>query len=122
MKSRLFPPAVIFLIARIVSAQTAAHPFQITKITRSLISTPEYQYEGADTFRTNPRDRWLAIDVEFSATPAFTKELTFKYYILVNGQLLTGEVTHVNILGGRELHSVMYVPPRTWLTSPGIGR
>ena len=41
-----------------------------------------------------------------------TDELTFKYYILFNGNLLTGEVTHVNIPAGRESRSVMYVPPR----------
>jgi len=34
----------------------------------------------------------------------------FKYYILFNGRLLTGEVTHVNISGGLN-RSVMYVLP-----------
>ena len=46
------------------------------------------------------------------ALPALTDEATFKYFILIGGKLLTGEVTHVNILAGKELHSVMYVPPR----------
>ena len=44
--------------------------------------------------------------------PEFTEEATFKYYILVGGKLLTGEVTHVSIAAGRSLRSVMYVPPR----------
>jgi hypothetical protein len=39
--------------------------------------------------------------------------LTFKYYILLNGKLLTGEVTHTNIPAGRDNRSVMYVSPRT---------
>jgi len=52
------------------------------------------------------------VEVEFTATPELTDELTFKYYILFNGSLLTGEVTHVNIPAGRENRSVMYVPPR----------
>ena len=47
----------------------------------------------------------------FVSVPEFTDELTFKYSILINGELLTGEVTHVNIPAGRENHSVMYVPP-----------
>ena len=51
------------------------------------------------------------MDVQFSATPEFTDELTFKYYILIGGRVLIGEVTHVNILAGRQLYSVMYVPP-----------
>jgi hypothetical protein len=41
----------------------------------------------------------------------FTDELTFKYFVLLSGKVLTGEVTHVNIPAGRENRSVMYVPP-----------
>jgi hypothetical protein len=52
------------------------------------------------------------VEVQFTATPQFTDELTFKYYILFNSNLLTGEVTHVNIPAGRENRSVMYVSPR----------
>ena len=61
---------------------------------------------------TNQRDRWLEVEVEFTSTPEFTDELTFKYYILVNGKLLTGEVTHMNVTAGRDNRSVMYVPPK----------
>ena len=52
------------------------------------------------------------MEVEFAATPEFTDELTFKYFILLNGKLLTGEVTHVNVAAGRENRSVMDVSPR----------
>jgi len=52
------------------------------------------------------------VEVEFIAAPNWTDELTFKYYVLFNGNLLTGEVTHVNIPAGRENRSVMYVSPR----------
>ncbi len=93
-------------------AQNRAPELQLTKITRNLIATPEFNYSGAETFRTNTRDRWLEVEVEFAAVPEFTEEATFKYFILINGKLLTGEVTHVNIVAGKELHSVMYVPPR----------
>jgi hypothetical protein len=89
--------------------------FQITKISRNLITTPQYQYTGAQQYTANQRDRWLEVEVEFAAAPEFTDELTFKYYILVNGKLLTGEVTHVNIAGGRDIRSVMYVSPKTLL-------
>jgi hypothetical protein len=86
--------------------------FKITKITRSLISAPQFAYTGGQSYQTDQRDRWLQVEVEFTATPELTDELTFKYYILFNGSLLTGEVTHVNIPAGRENRSVMYVPPR----------
>ncbi len=95
-----------------VSAQNRALDFQVTKITRNLIASPEFNYSGAETYRTNSRDRWLQVEVEFASALEFTEELTLKYFILLNGKLLTGEVTHVNILGGKELRSVLYVPPR----------
>jgi hypothetical protein len=101
-------------LADSVAAQTRpVADFQITKINRNLVSTPQFSYTGAQQYPTNQRDRWLEVEVEFSATPAFTDELTFKYFILLNGKLLTGEVTHTNIAAGRENRSVMYLSPRT---------
>ncbi|MBA3833184.1 MAG: hypothetical protein H0X34_15080 [Chthoniobacterales bacterium] len=113
MKGRRLFAAVFFAASALVSAQAPhASDFQITRIIRNLIATPEFNYSGGETFRTNERDRWLSLEVEFTAQPEFTDEATFKYYILLGGKLLTGEVTHVNILAGKELHSAMYVPPR----------
>ncbi len=108
--------AVLFLASSCLGfgqAPRVASDLRVTKITRNLIATPEYNYSGAETFRTNARDRWLAVDVEFNSTAPFTEEATFRYYILLDGKLLTGEVTHVNILPGKELHSVMYVSPHS---------
>jgi hypothetical protein len=106
--------ALLIFLPLIVSAQgRPAADFQITKITKSLVPTPQFAYSGAAQYQTNQRDRWLEVEVEFKATPELTNELTFKYYILFNGTLLTGEVTHINIPAGRENRSVMYVPPRT---------
>ena len=87
--------------------------FQITKISRNLITTPQYTYTGAQQYQANQRDRWLEVEVDFSSAPEFTDELTFKYFILINGKLLTGEVTHTNIAAGRDNRSVMYVSPKT---------
>jgi hypothetical protein len=85
--------------------------FQVIKITQNLITTPEFTYAGAGQYATDERGRWLEVEVEFSSAPEFTDELTFKYFILINGRLLAGEVTHVNIPAGRNNRSVMYVPP-----------
>ena len=38
--------------------------------------------------------------------------VTLKYFVLLNGKLLTGEVTHTNVIAGKEHRSVMYVPPK----------
>lgn len=81
--------------------------FQIIRITKNLIATPDY---GIGTYRGTANDRWLEVEVEFNAAPEWTDELTLKYYILLNGRLLTGEVTHVNVPAGTN-RSVMYVLP-----------
>ena len=103
-----------FLFATSTYGQVRAAPdFAVTKITRNLVATPQFTYSGAEQFPVNQRDRWLEVEAEFSATREYTDELTFKYFILISGKLLTGEVTHTNIAAGRENHSVMYVSPRT---------
>jgi hypothetical protein len=87
--------------------------FQVTKITRILTQSPDYTVTGSEQFQPDRDDQWLAIEVEFAAGPEFTDELTVKYFVLLNGRVLTGEVTHVHVAGGREHRSVMYIPPRT---------
>jgi hypothetical protein len=86
--------------------------FQLTKITRILTTSPDYTVSGAEQFQSERNDEWLAVEVEFAAGPEFTDELTVKYFVFLNGKVLTGEVTHVHVAGGRERRSVMYVSPR----------
>ena len=101
------------VLAGPVMAQTRGADFQMTKITKNLVSTPQFTYSGGQQYPANQRDRWLEVEVDFVAIPEFTDELTFKYFILLNGKLLTGEVTHVHVAAGRQNRSVMYVSPRT---------
>src|SRR5437764_11236955 len=94
----------------VADAQTrppAAREFQIARITKNFIPTPDY---GIGRFAGASNERWLEIEVEFNVAPQWTDELTFKYYILINRQLLIGDVTHVNIMPGLN-RSVMYVLP-----------
>jgi len=104
--------AVLFPLGVFAQAPRGGSDFQITKIYKNLITAPQFSYTGAQQYTANQRDRWLEVEVEFSAAPEFTDEATFKYFILVNGKLLTGEVTHANIAAGRDNHSVMYVSPK----------
>jgi hypothetical protein len=103
--------AAALLVPPDILAQARGGDFQINKITKNLITNPQYTYNGAEQYQANQRDRWLEVEVEFAAVPEFTDELTFKYFILINGKLLTGEVTHANVMAGRDNRSVMYVPP-----------
>lgn len=113
MRIALFVLSTLVLTEVLQGQTRPASEFQLTKINRNLVSTPEFTYTGAQQYPTNQRDRWLEVEAEFAAVPEFTDELTFKYFILLNGKLLTGEVTHTNVAAGRENRSVMYVAPRT---------
>jgi hypothetical protein len=110
MKTISLLAVAIFLPLVAFAQAPAAGDFLITKISKNLISTPQFAFTGAEQHALN-NNRWLEVETEFTAGPDFTDELTFKYYILFNGNLLTGEVTHVNILSGRGKRSVMYVAP-----------
>jgi hypothetical protein len=119
MRMGLFMFALVCVVQVVGAQPRPTAEFQLTKINRNLVSTPQFTYTGAQQYPTNQRDRWLEVEVEFSAAPAFTDELTFKYFILLNGKLLTGEVTHTNIAAGRENRSVMYVSPRALMRFMG---
>ena len=93
-------------------AQAPSGQIQITKINRNFITNPQFTYTGAEQFVSGQRDRWLEVEVEFTSTAEFADDLTMRYYILINGKLLTGEVTHTNVAGGKDRRSVMYVPPQ----------
>lgn len=110
MQRKIALTSLCFALAWSVAAQNRGGDFQITKITRDLITTPQFSYSGAEQ-QHDTHERWLRVDVQFSAFPELAEELTFKYFIMINGKVLTGEVTHVNVLAGKEHYSVMYVPP-----------
>lgn len=95
-----------------VRAQGQGGGFQITKINKNMITSPQFTYVGGEQITTNQRDYWLAIDTEFNSTVDVADDVTFKYFVLINGKILTGEVTHMNILAGRGLRSVMFASPR----------
>jgi hypothetical protein len=114
-KFQCFVSVLLLSFAFSASAQTRlpGPDFQITKIAPNFISSPQFTYTGAEQYQADLRDKWLEVEVTFSAAPEFTDELSLKYFMLINGKLLTGEVTHVNIPAARENRSVMYVTPKT---------
>jgi hypothetical protein len=95
------------------SAQVAIGPgsVKISKIEPQGVKTPEYSITGGPQKRSKV-GTWLEVEVEFETKPADIDELTFAYVIMVENNLLTGSVTHVNIPQGKDHYSVMYVSPR----------
>jgi len=103
----------IALVCGAMSALAQTRDFQLLRIAPNFISSPQFTYTGAEQHVADLRERWLEVEVTLAATPEFSDELTVKYFILFNGRLITGEVTHTNIPAGRENRSVIYVTPKT---------
>ena len=101
----------------------AGSGIDLRKITFDTQKTPDIQAGNVKTKRVDsPRD-WLEIEVEFEAKDvsprdAVIPEVIFRYYVAMtdkNNQpiVLSGDVTHVNVVAGEKYHSAAYVPPST---------
>lgn len=120
MKKLLAFPLLAFVLTGIVHGQTAVGPGDvvISKITPTGQKTPQYSIaNGAGTgpagvpAKMIQNQTWLDVEVQFATKPDLIDELTFEYSILMNGKLLTGSITHVNIAKGREHYSSAYISP-----------
>lgn len=98
-----------------VPVQVGPANIKVKKINPSVITSPEFRTDVPD--KRSPKLKWFEIEVEFDVDKIpkgqVIDELTFKYVVLFNGKLLTGEVTHVNIPNGSDHYSVMYMSPRS---------
>jgi len=102
--------ALTLLTAAAPVFSQANQEYQVKKVEVSFVTTPEYNVNPpAKQVRSQ---KWMAVDVTFDAKPEVTDELVFNYYILFNKRLFVGQVHHVSILEGRDLHSVAYMSPR----------
>lgn len=120
MKKHFVSILFAILFAWIAQGQTAVGPNDValSKITPSGQKTPQYSLaNGAGTGPAGVpakqvlNQTWLDVEVQFATRPELIDELTFDYSILLNGKLLTGTVTHVNIAKGRDHYSAVYVSP-----------
>jgi len=106
-KVALFALTMLAAAAPVFSAPAE---YDIKKVDVSFVSTPEYTVNPpAKQVRA---EKWMAVEVTFEAKPDFTDELAFNYYILFAKRLFVGQVHHVSIQKGRDLHSVAYISPR----------
>jgi hypothetical protein len=87
--------------------------YDIKKVSPAVINSPEIQFTFGPQHPQGQAGQWLEVEVQFESRVDWTDELTVKYYILLDDQCLTGDVTHIDIPKGRDLYSVMYVSPRT---------
>ena len=91
----------------------------VKKMEIEVQKTPNFQAGDVKTKNVpNPRD-WLEVEVEFTVKGDPNKvvpELLFRYYIGFKdqtgaGRVLSGDVTHINVVPGEENFSAVYVAP-----------
>ena len=103
---------------------------EVDKVNIELQKTPDFQVQNVKQKRFTPKD-WIELEVDCKAklskdekdkTKKAYGEVVFKYYAYFSGnpdpkknRVLTGEVTHVNVAIGEQLHSVMYISPQSIL-------
>lgn len=88
--------------------------FSINSIDPEVINAPRISFQGGPRTSRSPDDQWFQVEVDFRVDgDEPVDELTVRYYIYINGQLLRGEVTHVNIWPSRNVFSVVYIPPQS---------
>jgi hypothetical protein len=99
---------------------------EITKVDPQIVTTPMISYSGATQKPGRPKS-WLEIETTFAwhpriPTQKFSDDVVFNYYVLLanksaafpQGTLLTGQVTHNSVPANQnDLHTVMYLSPRT---------
>jgi hypothetical protein len=101
-------------LAMSATAQTAVGPgsVKLGKVSPEVVKTPEFNLTSGPTKRSKV-GQWLEVEVEYETKPEDIDELTFKFTILIEKKLLTGEVTYINIPKARDHYAVVYVAPRT---------
>lgn len=119
-----------FLAAAILAPGTllAQQMVQVKPGTGIEVKTPEVQTQPTPEFEAgnvktksvkSPRD-WLEVEVEFEPKGVEPRDgvlskLLFRYYVAIRTEegtkVLTGDVTHVNLMAGEKTYSSAYVSP-----------
>jgi hypothetical protein len=106
--------AIGALAASALAQGVAVSPgaIKVEKVSPAVVKTPEFQITGGQNKRYT-LGQWLEMEVEYETKIDMIDELTFAYKVQINGKLLVGEMTYVEIPKGREHYAVAYVAPRT---------
>lgn len=113
MKTYLSSLAVLLALAISASAQVPLRQgdVKINKVAPEVVRTPEFNYTGGPQKRSRV-GQWLEVEVEYETAREMIDELTFVFKVMINGKLLTGDVSYISIPKGREHYAVCYIAPR----------
>ncbi len=84
-------------------------------------NTPNFEANGPKGKNVPSPREWMEVEVEFDVDAPkdeVVKDLMFRYYIGFQDKdgrprVLTGDVTHINLVGGESYYSAVYVAPST---------
>lgn len=121
----LLAAAVVLLGVGSGAFAQATSEYKISKVDSSMPASPNFAGSGYDK-RVSKPSNWLEVEVTFewqprAKDPKYTEELTFNYYILLKnnnpqapkGTLLVGSVNLASIPQAKDMHTVVYVSPRS---------
>ncbi len=113
---KVISPCLVALlsVALTAAAQVPVSPasIKVGKVEVAAPTTPEFQISGGQNKRYR-LGKWLELEVGYETEAEEIDELTFKYTVLLERKLLTGEVTYMNILKAKDHFAVMYVSPKS---------
>lgn len=113
MKFSLLALATLVAVPLSTFAQAPIGPgsIKLDKIEPEAVNTPEFNITGGQTKRSRT-EKWLVLEVGYETKAEEIDELTFKFTVLFENKLLTGEVSYVNILKDREHFASVYISPK----------
>ncbi|MEM9016174.1 MAG: Amuc_1102 family pilus-like protein, partial [Verrucomicrobiota bacterium] len=124
MKALISTLAVLFATSFAVHAQNVqlqVGDVEVEDLEMEVQKTPDFEASGVkDKDVPNPRD-WLEVEAKFKIDgrdDVVVPELLFRFYIGFKDQsgaprVLTGDVTHKNMVAGEDYFSAVYVAPST---------
>ena len=107
--------AIVLLACALPCFAQQANDIVIKKVEVDFPPTPEFA-TNIPALRA-PVQKWVKMETVFDSAADFTDELAFTYYVLFGEpgreRVLVGNVTNVSIVKGRDLHTVMYISPKS---------
>jgi hypothetical protein len=114
MKFPAFLLSVAVALGASAYAQVPIGPnsIKLGRLAVAAVNTPEYQITGGQTKRYEIK-KWIEMEISYETMAEEIDELTFKFTAQIEGKLLDGEVTYVNISKGKEKYAVAYISPKS---------
>jgi hypothetical protein len=112
-----FPAFLLSVVAALGVSAHAQIPIgpnsiKLGRLAVAAVNTPEFQITGGANKRYETK-KWIEIEISYDVLAEEIDELNFKFTAQIEGKLLDGDVTYVNITKGKEKFAVVYISPKS---------